>query len=177
VELSTALRNSNLRCSSQKGLLYLSAIAHFQGKYHTSLWIAIAFFLWDFGDDTFIETKRIEFKIQTKTKGEQIMRNIIQNISLKRLSWLAALPVTLAAFGASITPAQAGEHHHKDTVEYSSYTPKYSYCSLWEHRHEYRCTGYYQPRYERHHSRYDKWDYRYHRKDNHNRDRHSDWRK
>ncbi|NJL43240.1 MAG: hypothetical protein HC856_09175 [Pseudanabaena sp. RU_4_16] len=97
------------------------------------------------------------------------MRNIIENISLKRLSWLAALPVSLAAFSASIVPAQASEHHRKDNYNYS-------YCSRWEHRHDYRCTGYYHPRYERHHSRYDKWDYRHHKKDHHNRDR-SDWKR
>jgi hypothetical protein len=98
------------------------------------------------------------------------MFNIIENISLKKLSWLAAVPISLAAFGASVVPAQAGEHHRKEYNEYS-------YCSRWEYRHDYRCTGYYQPRYERHHSRYDrydKWDYRHHKKDHHNR---SDWKR
>lgn len=73
------------------------------------------------------------------------MRNITENISLKKLSWLAALPISLAAFGASVIPAQASEKYHDS---YNSHTPKYSYCSLWEHRHEYRCTGYYQPKHE-----------------------------
>ncbi len=105
------------------------------------------------------------------------MRNIIENISLKKLSWLAALPVSLAAFGASVIPAQASEYHHKDSVEYNSHSPKYSYCSLWEHRHEYRCTGYYQPRYEEsRYNHYDKWDYRYHKKDHHD-SYHSDWKR
>jgi hypothetical protein len=121
--------------------------------------------------------RRIEFKIQTKTKGEIIMRNIIENISLRKLSWLAALPVSLAAFGASVVPAQANEYHHKDSVEYNSYHPVYNYCDRWEHRYEYKCTGHYQPRYEEsHYSHYDKWDYRYHKKDHHD-SYHSEWRR
>jgi hypothetical protein len=103
------------------------------------------------------------------------MRNITENISLKKLGWLAALPLSLAAFSASVIPAQAGEHHRKDTIVYDSKSPDYTYCSRWEYRHEYRCTGY-KPRYERHHVRYDKWDYRYHKKDRH--DSHqSDWKR
>jgi hypothetical protein len=121
--------------------------------------------------------RRIEFKIQTKTKGELIMHSITENVSLKRLGWLAALPLSLAAFGASVVPAQASEHHRKEYTEYNSYTPKYDYCASWEHRYEYKCTGHYQPRYEEsHYGNHHKVEY-YHPKKEHHDSYHSEWKR
>jgi hypothetical protein len=88
----------------------------------------------------------------------------IKNISLQKLSWLAAVPISLASYGAITAPVKASEYypesHHKTTI----YAPvvKYINCNRWEYRHDYRCASYYRPRYEENYNRYDK-DYRYHR--------------
>jgi hypothetical protein len=89
----------------------------------------------------------------------------IKNISLQKLSWLAAVPISLAAYGAITVPAQATEYnrYEHNSIRYDKHSPDYTYCNRWEYRHDYRCASYYQPRYEqsRHHNRYDKWDHRY----------------
>ena len=110
------------------------------------------------------------------------MSTIIENISLKKLSWLAALPVSLAAFSASIVPAQANEYNHHETIVYDSHSPDYTYCTRWEYRHEYRCVSYYKTQhkdtyYESNHNdrHYDKWDYRYQEHPRHHDSYYSNW--
>jgi hypothetical protein len=105
------------------------------------------------------------------------MHSITENVSLKKLGWLAALPLSLAAFGASVVPAQANEYHHKDSVEHNSYHPVYNYCASWEHRYEYQCTGHYKPRYEEsNYGHHPKWEYHHPKKEHHD-SYHSEWRR
>ncbi|WP_019500693.1 hypothetical protein [Pseudanabaena sp. PCC 6802] len=105
-----------------------------------------------------------------------IVKNISQHISLQKLSWLAAVPISLAAYGAVTVPAQANEYnsYEHSSIRYDKHSPDYTYCNRWEYRHDYRCADYYQSRYEERYNRYDKWDYRYH--DNHHyKKHHSRW--